>query len=190
MGRLVDDLLRLSRIGRTGLVWETASLRRLVDQAIEQLDLEIGDRQVTWKIGQLPEADCDAAFIAQLFVNLLSNAVKYTRPRKVAVIEIDQTVADNKPAIFVRDNGVGFNMQYVGKVFQAFQRLHRADQFEGTGIGLAIALRIIQKHRGEIWAESTEGEGTTFYFTLPGIKRPNTPDNGKPVKSSTDGTTA
>jgi light-regulated signal transduction histidine kinase (bacteriophytochrome) len=106
----------------------------------------------------------------QVFANLLSNAVKYTRPREVAVIEVGCRKTNGDTAVFVRDNGVGFNMKYADKLFGVFQRLHRADEFEGSGVGLAIVDRVVRKHGGHIWAESAVDQGATFYFTVPGLE--------------------
>jgi len=124
------------------------------------------DREVQWKVGELPYVLADAGLLKQVFENLLSNALKYTRPRSPAVIEVGQTSNSEQAAIFVRDNGVGFSMKYVDKLFGVFQRLHRQEDFEGTGVGLATAQRIVQKHGGRIWAESEVGKGATFYLTL------------------------
>jgi PAS domain S-box-containing protein len=166
MGQLVDDLLNLARVGRRDLSLQVAGFRSLVDEVIEELGPEIGERNVQWKIGDLPYADCDAALIKQVFQNLLWNAIKFTRPRERAIIEIGQEQRDGYEAVYVRDNGVGFSMKYRDKLFGVFQRLHRAEDFEGTGVGLATVQRIIQKHGGKIWAEAELDHGATFYFTL------------------------
>ncbi len=130
------------------------------------LEPEIAGRNVEWKIADLPILDCDPTLVRQVFQNLLHNALKYSRPRSPAVIEIGQTEKNGQPVIFVRDNGVGFSMKYADKLFGVFQRLHRAEEFEGTGVGLAIAQRIVHKHGGRIWAEAETDRGATFYFTL------------------------
>jgi len=114
----------------------------------------------------LPAAECDPDLIRQVFANLLSNAAKFTRPRERAIIRVGQMTLDGRPVIFVRDNGVGFDMKQAGKLFGVFQRLHGRDDFEGTGIGLATVQRIIQKHGGRVWAESQPDQGATFYFTV------------------------
>jgi PAS domain S-box-containing protein len=166
MGRMVDDLLSLARIGRQDLNVQVTGLNMLLQEVIKDLKHEIGNRQVEWKVSELPYIDCDAGLMKQALFNLLSNAVKYTRPRPRAVIEIGQTFINEDPVIFVNDNGVGFNMKYSGKLFGVFQRLHRREEFEGTGVGLATVQRIVQKHGGRIWAEAELDKGATFYFTV------------------------
>jgi PAS domain S-box-containing protein len=166
MGQLVDDLLNLGRVGRKELSLQVAGLRSIVDDVIQSLDLDICDREVEWKIGDLPYVECDTALMHQVWQNLLSNALKFTRPRSHAVIVIGQEQREGKAVIYVRDNGVGFTMKYADKLFGVFQRLHRAEDFEGTGVGLATVQRIIQKHGGRIWAEAELDKGASFYFTL------------------------
>jgi len=166
MGRLVDDLLNLARIGRTPMVREKVSLGEIVRRAIEELAHEAEGREIEWSIELLPEVECDPGLAKQVFLNLLSNALKFTRGRKPAVIEIGARQAKGTEAIFVRDNGVGFDPKYGGKLFGVFQRLHKQDEFEGTGVGLATVRRIIRRHGGNVWAESEPGHGATFTFTL------------------------
>jgi len=166
MGQLVDDLLNLGRVGRKELSLQVAGLRSIVDDVIQSLNPDIGDREVEWKIGDLPYVECDTALMHQVWQNLLSNALKFTRPRSHAVIAIGQEQRDGEAVVYVRDNGVGFSMKYADKLFGVFQRLHRAEDFEGTGVGLATVQRIIQKHGGRIWAEAELDKGASFYFTL------------------------
>ncbi len=166
LSQLVDDLLKLSRIGKQPLACKKVSLNPLVDEVVASLALESNGRQIDWCIGSLPTTDCDAGLIKIVFTNLLSNAVKYSRPRKNARIEIDQTKIDGETVLFVRDNGVGFDMKYSGKLFGVFQRLHRPEEFEGTGVGLATVLRIVLKHGGRIWPAAEPDKGATFFFTL------------------------
>jgi signal transduction histidine kinase len=166
MGRLVDDLLSLSKVGRQELAMQDTSLDSLLQQVVEDLAPECSGREVEWQIGKLFSTECDPGLMKQVFVNLLSNAVKYTGKREHAVIQVGQMMQDDVRVIFVRDNGAGFEMQYVGKLFGVFQRLHKARDFEGTGVGLAIVQRIIRKHGGRIWAESALDQGATFFFTL------------------------
>ena len=123
-----------------------------------------------WKIGDLPYVDCDPVLVKLVFQNLISNSLKYSRPRAVAVIEIGQIQENSLPIIFVRDNGVGFSMKYADKLFGVFQRLHRSEDFEGTGVGLATVQRIIKKHQGKVWAQAELDKGATFYFTLGGLQ--------------------
>jgi len=166
MGQLVDELLNLARIGRKEIRLQVAGLDPLVEQVVSDLKSELNGRKVDWKISSLPFADCDPTLVKQVFANLLSNAVKYTRPRNPAVIEVGSIQDNVNATIYVRDNGVGFSMKYADKLFGVFQRLHRAEDFEGTGIGLATVQRIIHKHGGRVWAEAELDKGATFYFTL------------------------
>jgi signal transduction histidine kinase len=183
MGRLVDDLLNLSRIGKKDLARQHTELTPLVESTMAEIKLDNPARRIEWRIETLPTVNCDAGLIKQVFVNLLSNAAKYTRPRESARIEIGQKAVDGVTAIYVRDNGVGFNMQYANKLFGVFQRLHRSEEFEGTGVGLATVARIVRKHGGDIRAEAEVGKGATFYFTLePGDSKPAS-GNGRPTDS-------
>jgi K+-sensing histidine kinase KdpD len=166
MGRLVDDLLSLSKVGRQELSLGAVLLDSLLRQAVKELAPECSGREIEWRIGDLFSAECDPGLMKQVFVNLMSNAIKYTGKRKHAVIEAGQTMLNGERVVFVRDNGAGFEMQYVGKLFGVFQRLHKAGDFEGTGVGLAIVQRIIRKHGGRIWAEAELDQGATFFFTL------------------------
>jgi light-regulated signal transduction histidine kinase (bacteriophytochrome) len=168
MGELVDDLLNLSRVGRRDLVVERADLGAVARAAVEDVREATDGRHVEWRIGPLPVAPCDAGLMRLVFANLLANAVKFSRPRDPAIVEIGQLSVEGRPAVFVRDNGVGFNPKYVGKLFGIFQRLHRQEDFEGTGVGLATVQRIVHKHGGRVWAESELDRGATFYFTLGG----------------------
>lgn len=166
MGQLVEDLLALSRLGRKELALQVTGLNSVVEAVLSDLQPDMKERQIEWKIGKLPFVEADPALVKQVFANLLSNAVKYTRPRDHAVIEVGSLSANGQPSVFVRDNGVGFSMKYADKLFGIFQRLHREEDFEGTGIGLATVQRIINKHGGRIWAEAELDKGATFYFTL------------------------
>jgi PAS domain S-box-containing protein len=166
MGQLVDDLLSLARVGRQELRIQVTGLSSLLEEVLLDLKRETQDRDIRWQIGELPFADCDPGLMKQVFANLLSNAIKYTRPRKPAVIEVGQTKLDGRVVVFVRDNGVGFNMKYADKLFGVFQRLHRKEDFEGTGVGLATVQRIVHKHGGRIWAKAEIDKGATFSFSL------------------------
>jgi PAS domain S-box-containing protein len=165
MGRMVDDLLALARVGRQEPRLQVTGLGSLVQEVLKDLSRETTSREIRWQIGELPFVDCDPGLMKQVFSNLLSNAVKYTRPRKPAIIEVGRTTAQDEDVIFVRDNGVGFSMKYADKLFGVFQRLHRREDFEGTGVGLATVHRIIHKHGGRIWASAELDKGATFYFT-------------------------
>ncbi|MFZ2279639.1 MAG: ATP-binding protein [Prosthecobacter sp.] len=167
MGQLIDDLLAFSRMGRIEMSEGSVELNTLLQEALHGLEPTTQNRNIEWKTAPLPVVTGDAAVLRQVLVNLVGNAVKYTRPRDPALIEIGTAgEEDGRLILFVRDNGVGFDMQYAHKLFGVFQRLHRADEFEGTGIGLANVRRIIARHGGRVWAESKPGEGSTFYFTL------------------------
>jgi signal transduction histidine kinase len=168
MGQMVDEMLKLARLGRQGLTVKVTGLSSLVEDVITLLAPETEGRQVEWKIGQLPFVECDPILMPQVFQNLISNALKYSRPRSPAVIEIGQTEKEGEKVIFVKDNGVGFDMKYSDKLFGVFQRLHMAEEFEGNGIGLATVERIIKKHGGRVWVEAELDRGATFYFTLGG----------------------
>src|ERR1700690_2452652 len=168
MGQLVDELLKLSHLGRQALTVEVTRLSSLVKDVVNLLTPEIEGRPVEWKIDELPSVECDPILIRQVFQNLISNALKYSRPRSPSVIEIGQTEREGEKVIFVKDNGVGFDIKYSDKLFGVFQRLHRAEEFEGTGIGLATVERIIKKHGGRVWVEAELDRGATFYFTLGG----------------------
>jgi PAS domain S-box-containing protein len=170
MGELVDDLLNLSRVSRREVNPLVTDLNTIVEEVITELKPTFQDRQVEFRLDRLPFAQCDPGLIRQVFANLLSNAVKFTRPRESAVIEVGQTRHNGHSAVFVRDNGVGFSMKYADKLFGVFQRLHRVEDFEGTGVGLATVQRIIQKHGGRIWVDAEIDKGATFYFTLEGLK--------------------
>jgi PAS domain S-box-containing protein len=166
MGMLVDDLLNLARMGRRHLSLQVSGLKSVVDELIKELQPEYEGRQIEWRIGELPFVECDPGLMKQVFQNLLSNALKFTRPRAQSVIEVGQKNENGSQVVFVRDNGVGFSMKYANKLFGVFQRLHRAEDFEGTGVGLATVQRIVQKHGGRVWAEAELDKGATFYFTL------------------------
>jgi light-regulated signal transduction histidine kinase (bacteriophytochrome) len=167
MGELIDDLLAFSRMGRVEMCETSVDLDTLVRKTLRDLEIATSSRNIVWKIPLLPVVQGDPAMLKQVFANLLGNAVKYTRPRDPAQIELGCAgEEDGRIILFVRDNGVGFDPQYAHKLFGVFQRLHRADQFEGTGVGLANVRRIIARHGGRTWAEGKVNEGATFYFTL------------------------
>jgi signal transduction histidine kinase/CHASE3 domain sensor protein len=165
-GQLVDDLLGLSRVGRTELKLEIVGLKGMVERVVRGMEGAAQGREIEWCVGELPFVECDAGLIQQVFANLLSNALKFTRPRAKAVIEVGTRKQDGETLVFVRDNGVGFSMKYADKLFGVFQRLHRPEDFEGTGVGLATVQRIVHKHGGRVWAEAELDKGAMFSFTL------------------------
>jgi light-regulated signal transduction histidine kinase (bacteriophytochrome) len=171
MSRLVNDLLNLAHVGRQEMKKEPTSLNLLIEEVVAEMKGETAERHVEWQVADLPLIQGDPGLLKQVFANLLSNSVKYTRPREKAVIEIGLRVMNDEPVIYVRDNGVGFNMKYANKLFGVFQRLHRAEEFEGTGVGLAIVERVVKRHGGHVWAESELDKGATFYFTLDGLDK-------------------
>ena len=166
MGRLVDDLLDLTRVGRQEVCRQVTGLNSLVEEVLRDLAPEVKDRNIEWRVARLPFVDGDPHLLKQVLMNLISNAIKFTRPRQQAVIEIGQAVGNGRVAVYVRDNGIGFSMKYAHKLFKVFQRLHRPEDFEGTGVGLATVQRIIHKHGGQVWAEGELDKGATFYFAL------------------------
>jgi light-regulated signal transduction histidine kinase (bacteriophytochrome) len=168
MNQLIDDLLSFSRMGRQEMAFQQVDLRTLVRDVIHELEPDAADRTIDWRIGDLPAVQGDASMLRIVLGNLIANAVKFTRPRRQARIEIGSQPGQNADTvIYVRDNGVGFDMTYADKLFGVFQRLHRADEFEGTGIGLANVHRIIARHGGRAWAQGELGQGAAFFFSLP-----------------------
>jgi light-regulated signal transduction histidine kinase (bacteriophytochrome) len=168
MGRLVDDLLAFSRLGRQPLRTQRVLPVEIVRGALDELAPEQEGRQVEIMLGELATCQADPVLLRQVYVNLLSNALKFTRRRDVARIEIDCRKVGGEVIYFVKDNGAGFNMRYADKLFGVFQRLHRAEDYDGTGVGLAIVNRIVQRHGGRVWAEAAPEQGATFFFTLAG----------------------
>jgi PAS domain S-box-containing protein len=166
MDLLIDELLELSRLGRKPLNKRTVDLHAVVQSVIESLAHEIAHRQIEWIITELPPVQADPVLIHQVYANLIGNALKYSSKLVQTRIEIGYRSEGLESVYFVRDNGAGFDMQYVDKLFGVFQRLHREDEFEGTGIGLATVQRIIHRHGGRIWAEAEVDKGATFFFTL------------------------
>ncbi len=167
MGTLIDDLLKFSRLGRAAISKARVDLEPLVQEVRRELEPDAVGRNIVWQVSGLPEVYADPALLRQVFVNLMSNAVKYTRGRQETCIEVGCTNGTpGERVIFIRDNGVGFEMEYVDKLFKVFQRLH-TDEFEGTGIGLANVRRIIERHGGRVWAKGVPEQGATFYFSIP-----------------------
>lgn len=166
MGQLVDDLLNFSRLGRTQMKVTDVDMRALVDQALEELLVADTGKSAKIKINDLQRAQGDGSLLKQVWVNLLSNALKYSSKKDAPVIEIGMVKESSVPTWYVKDNGAGFSMDYSSKLFGVFQRLHKQDEFDGTGVGLALVQRIIFRHGGNVWAESKVNEGATFFFTL------------------------
>jgi light-regulated signal transduction histidine kinase (bacteriophytochrome) len=167
MGQLVDDLLSFSRIGRVEKREATVSLEQLVTEVVREIRPDAGARAIAWRIGALPDLHADRSMLRLVFVNLLANAVKFTRPRDQAEIEVGAFERERDVVVFVKDNGVGFDMKYLNKLFGVFQRLHRSEDFEGTGIGLATVQRVVHRHGGTVWAEGAVNAGATFFFSVP-----------------------
>lgn len=166
MGKLIDGLLDFSSLGRRELSKRLVSPTPLARAVFDEMRADAGDRQIEISISEMPACEADPTLLRQVYTNLISNAAKYTRDRACAKIEIGWLQQNAEDVYFVRDNGAGFEMEYAQKLFRVFQRLHRSDQFEGTGVGLAIVHRIIERHGGRIWAEGKTEEGATFFFTL------------------------
>jgi len=171
MGMLIDDLLGFFHMGRAETKKTTVNIADLVRDVIKGMVPDITERDVEWKIGVLPHVYGDTNMLRLAFVNLISNAIKYTAPRSRAEIEIGCTEEAEEFAFYVKDNGVGFDMEYVDKLFGVFQRLHKGDEFEGTGIGLANVQRIISRHGGRVWAEGAVGQGAVFTLLFQRLRR-------------------
>ncbi len=169
MGRLIDELLEFARMGRTEMMQDRVNTNELVAEVIRELHTETENRTIFWNLADLPEVTGDRALLKQAWANLLSNAVKYTSKRERAEIHVGATPAEGGWEFSIRDNGAGFDNEYVGRLFGVFQRLHTANEFEGTGVGLANVRRIIARHGGRTWAEGQPDKGATFYFFLPAI---------------------
>jgi two-component system sensor kinase len=180
MGQLIDDILSFSRVGRIEIGLSEINMEKLAKDVLSELNPDAVGRKIEIVIKQLPNIHADISMIRQVLVNLLSNAIKFTKPRADALIEVGCNpgvlpsdkggkggFAEN--VYYVKDNGVGFDMTYASKLFGVFQRLHGEDEFEGTGIGLAIVKRVINRHGGRVWAEGKINDGATFSFTLPGV---------------------
>jgi two-component system sensor histidine kinase/response regulator len=167
MGQLIDDLLHFSRLGRQHLSTRLVSISALVQEVLNDFAREQNERSIEIKLGELPDCVGDPSLLKQVFVNLLSNAFKFTRHKEKTVIEVGSQQQEEQIVYFVRDNGAGFDMQHQEKLFGVFQRLHTVEEFEGTGVGLSIVQRIIQRHGGRIWAEAEIDKGAAFYFTIP-----------------------
>ena len=167
MGQLIDDILLLSRASRQEMRIAPVDMESLVENIFNELEPSIGERDVQLELYPLPTAYVDRTLITQVLTNLISNSIKFTRIREKAIIEVGSQEGNDENVYYVKDNGAGFDMKYINKLFGLFQRLHGADEFEGTGVGLSIVQRIIRRHGGRVWAEGEIDNGATIYFTLP-----------------------
>jgi light-regulated signal transduction histidine kinase (bacteriophytochrome) len=166
MGHLIDDLLDFSRMGRKELMMATINLDQVVSEVLEEFQLkQTTNIEVAYQ--PLGNVRADMSMIKQVWINLISNAIKYSRKQPISKVEIGRIDTDSEIHFYVKDNGVGFDMQYSHKLFEVFQRLHKVQEFEGTGVGLALVKRIVVRHGGRVWAASRTGEGAVFYFSLP-----------------------
>ncbi len=173
MGQLIDDLLAFSRLGRTDLSTGPVDMKELAQTVADEIQRNDNGRQgsLEIRIDPLPLARGDRGLLRQVMTNLLQNAAKFTRDRPSARIEVGSREDSGETMYFVKDNGAGFDARYADKLFGVFQRLHSTEQFDGTGVGLAIVKRIVQRHGGRVWAEGALNQGATFFFTLPGEER-------------------
>ncbi|MEN7547401.1 ATP-binding protein, partial [Rapidithrix thailandica] len=168
MHQLINEILKFSRLTRLNISKTNLKMKALFTESFQKLlQLEPPTRKIEFHIEDVPDAHGDYTMISQLITNLMSNAIKYTRPKTKTLIEVGSKRFNGQLAYFVKDNGVGFDMQYKNKLFGVFQRLHKDSEFEGTGVGLAIVQRVIHKHNGHVWGEGQVDQGATFYFTLP-----------------------
>lgn len=167
MDRLIEDLLKLSRLEKTELGKTSTDMNALVNGVVDDIKFLNKSTPVEIIMNPMPAADCDTGMMKQVWVNLISNAVKYSAKTPNPKVEIGYEQKDGSPLYYVKDNGVGFDMQHAGKLFSVFQRLHAADEYEGTGVGLVIVQRVIKKHGGRVFAEAKPGKGASFYFELP-----------------------
>ena len=167
MGLLIDDLLNFSRIGRRELALTTINMSAIVEHVVESFKILDNNQHADIQVQPLKNCKCDEHLIQQVWINLISNALKYSRSESNPVIIIGSQENDTEIIYYIKDNGVGFDMEFVGKLFGVFQRLHKASEYEGTGVGLALVNRIISKHKGRVWADAKVDEGATFYFSIP-----------------------
>jgi light-regulated signal transduction histidine kinase (bacteriophytochrome) len=167
MGQLIDDLISFSRMERKELIALSVDMRQLAESCVKELLQNGQETKYRVQVGDLPPCRGDSSMLKQVWLNLVGNAIKYSSKQANPFIEIGAEKRGGMQVYFVRDNGVGFDMQYAHKLFGVFQRLHRQDEFEGTGVGLALVKRIIDKHNGQVWGEAVPGKGATFYFSLP-----------------------
>ncbi|CAN2048036.1 histidine kinase [Candidatus Magnetomoraceae bacterium gMMP-1] len=170
MSTLIEDLLKLSRINRSNLELITINTKEFICDIFKELKSYYEKRDIEFIISDLPQCEADPVLFKQLLINILDNALKYSRNTEKTIIEVGFTLSDKECIFFIKDNGTGFNMDYIDKIFGVFERLHSSTEYKGTGVGLSIVKRIIKRHGGRIWAEAEEGKGATFYFALKGEK--------------------
>ena len=167
MANLVDDLLSFSRAGKEELILSELDIENIVKNVFEEIRAQYPNRVIEFKVASLPKVFADISMLKVVLTNLISNALKFTGTKEKSIIEFNSYNADDNLVYYIKDNGVGFDMKYADKIFGVFQRLHKQDEFEGTGVGLALVQRIISKHGGQVWVESKINEGSIFYFSLP-----------------------
>ncbi|MFN7139918.1 MAG: sensor histidine kinase, partial [Limisphaerales bacterium] len=167
MGQMIEGILALSRLNRQKMDFQSIPTLNILEPIISEYRSRTPERQIDFKVGTLPDSWGDPALLRTLWSNLIDNAVKFTRPRSNPVVEVEGSAEGSETIFFIRDNGVGFDMKYQSKLFGLFQRFHTEKEFEGSGVGLAVARRLVRRHGGRIWAESEVDKGTTLYFSLP-----------------------
>ncbi len=167
MGELIDDLLRFSRLSRQEIRKSNTDMHTMAKNVFEELTKYTDKNNIKFILGNIPNSHCDTSMMRQVWRNFINNALKFTSTKPERIIEIGCGIGNSEYIYYIKDNGVGFDMRYVDKLFGVFQRLHSRDEFEGTGVGLAIVQRIIHKEGGRVWAESIQNDGAKFYFTLP-----------------------
>ncbi|MCD4698303.1 MAG: GHKL domain-containing protein, partial [Bacteroidales bacterium] len=166
MGQLINDLLAFSRLGRTDIRLSDVDMKSMANAIYHEATIPEDRQRITFTTGDLPEVKCDTNMMRQVWINLISNAIKFSSGRKESIISISCREEENKLIYCIKDNGVGFDMKYINKLFGVFHRLHSEKEFEGTGVGLALVQRIINRHGGKVWAEGEEDKGAAFYFSL------------------------
>jgi light-regulated signal transduction histidine kinase (bacteriophytochrome) len=166
MGQLIEDILTYSRVGRKSLEKTKIDMNKLADEICSELRQGCPERKIDFQVKKVPDCNGDRRLIKQILINIISNAIKFAKVRNEAAIEIGSRKIDDKETYYIKDNGVGYDIKYADKMFGLFQRLHSTKEFEGTGVGLAIVQRLVNRHGGKIWTEAKPDEGATFYFTL------------------------
>jgi light-regulated signal transduction histidine kinase (bacteriophytochrome) len=168
MGQLIEDILKFSRFGKAEMSLTEIDMFQLANSVFLEITTEEDRKKISFRVEQIPSAKGDRNLIKQVWINLISNAVKFSSKKEKAVINIGSNVEEKSVVYFINDNGVGFDMNYAGKLFNVFQRMHTSEEFEGTGVGLAIVKHVINRHNGKVWLQSEPDKGTTLFFSLPG----------------------